>query len=247
MERTLAGKVALVTGASRGMGKQIADDLAKHGAKVVVNYASSPAKAEEVVAGIVQRGGEAIAIQADISRVAEVERLFRETLKAFGQVDVLVNNAGIMITKPLLQTTEEDFDKQFAINVKGTYFAIQQAAKHMGEGGRIINFSTSVTGQMFPAYSTYAGTKGAVEQFTRQLAKELGPKGITINAVAPGPVNTELFTVGKTEEQIKATGSMNAFGRIGEPEDISEIVLFLASEQSRWVTGQTIRANGGFI
>ncbi|RJE83989.1 SDR family oxidoreductase [Paenibacillus sp. 1011MAR3C5] len=247
MEQSLVGKVALVTGASRGMGRQIAEDLAQHGAKVVVNYSSSPAKAEEVVAGIAQRGGEAIAIQADISQVMEVERLFRETLDAFGQVDILVNNAGVMVTKPLLQTTEEDFDKQFAINVKGTFFAIQQAAKHMGEGGRIINFSTSVAGHMFPAYSTYAGTKGAVEQFTRQLAKELGPKGITINAVAPGPVSTELFTVGKSEEQIKAIGSMNAFGRIGEPEDISEIVLFLASEQSRWVTGQTLRANGGFI
>lgn len=247
MEQSLVGKVALVTGASRGMGKQIAEDLAQHGAKVVVNYASSPAKAEEVVAGIAERGGEAIAIQADISEVTEVERLFRETLDAFGQVDILVNNAGVMITKPLLQTTEEDFDKQFAINVKGTFFAIQQAAKHMGEGGRIINFSTSVAGQMFPAYSTYAGTKGAVEQFTRQLAKELGPKGITINAVAPGPVNTELFTVGKSEEQVKAVGSMNAFGRIGQPEDISDVVLFLAGEQSRWVTGQTLRANGGFI
>jgi len=247
MDQALVGKIALVTGASRGMGKQIAEDLARHGAKVVVNYASSPAKAEEVVAGIVQRGGEAVAIQADISQVTEVERLFRETLEAFGGVDILVNNAGVMITKPLLQTTEEDFDKQFAINVKGTFFAIQQAAKHMREGGRIINFSTSVAGQMFPAYSTYAGTKGAVEQFTRQLAKELGPKGITINAVAPGPVNTELFTIGKSEEQIKAVGSMNAFGRIGEPEDISDVVLFLASEQSRWVTGQTLRANGGFI
>ncbi|MDT3425443.1 3-oxoacyl-[acyl-carrier protein] reductase [Paenibacillus forsythiae] len=247
MEKKLAGKVALVTGASRGIGQKIAEELAANGARVVVNYASSPAKAEEVVAGIKQSGGEAVAIQADISKVAEIESLFRKTLEIYGQVDILVNNAGIMITKPIASVTEDDFDKQFAINVKGTFFATQQAALHMKENGRIINFSTSVAGQMFPTYSTYAGTKGAVEQFTRQLAKELGPKGITINAVSPGPVNTELFTAGKTEEQIKAVGSSNSFGRLGEPEDISKVVLFLASPESQWVTGQTVRVNGGFI
>ncbi|HTG69502.1 MAG TPA: SDR family oxidoreductase [Candidatus Udaeobacter sp.] len=247
MEHKLAGKVALVTGASRGIGREIAEELARNGAKVVVNYASNPDKAEEVVDGIKQRGGEAVAIQADISSVAEIEMLFRKTLEAYGQVDILINNAGIMITKPIASITEEDFDKQFAINVKGTYFACQQAARHMNDNGRIINFSTSVNGSMFPAYSVYAGTKGAVEQFTRQLSKELGPKGITINAVAPGPVNTELFTVGKTEEQISAIANMNSFGRLGEPEDISKVVLFLSSQESQWITGQTIRVNGGFI
>jgi 3-oxoacyl-[acyl-carrier protein] reductase len=247
MENKLAGKVALVTGASRGMGQKIAEELARNEAKVVVNYASSPGKAEEVVNGIKQNGGEALAIQADISRLAELELLFQKTLEAYGQVDILINNAGIMITKPIVSMTEEDFDKQFVVNVKGTYFACQLAAKHMNDNGRIINFSTSVTGQMFPTYSAYAGTKGAVEQITRQLAKELGPKGITINAVAPGPVNTELFTAGKSEEQIKAVGNMNSFGRLGEPEDISKVVLFLASQESQWVTGQTIRVNGGFV
>lgn len=247
MEKNLTGKVTLVTGASRGIGREIAEELARHGAKVVVNYASSPAQAEEVIAGIKQNGGEAAAIQADISKVAEVEALFQKTLDVFGGVDILINNAGIMITKPLANMTEEDFDKQFAINVKGTYFACQQALKHMNENGRIINFSTSVAGLMFPAYSVYAGTKGAVEQFTRQLAKEFGPRGITINAVAPGPINTELFTVGKSEQQIETIRSMNAFGRLGEPDDIASVVLFLASPQSQWVTGQTIRINGGFV
>ncbi|WHY22280.1 SDR family oxidoreductase [Paenibacillus sp. G2S3] len=247
MDQNLVGKVALVTGASRGMGREIAENLALHGAKVVVNYASSPSKAEEVVNKIKQKGGEAIAIRADISQVAELEQLFQATLEAYGQIDILVNNAGIMITKPIASITEEDFDKQFAINVKGTFFACQQAAKHMSENGRIINFSTSVTGQMFPTYSIYAGTKGAVEQFTRQLAKEFGRKGITINAVSPGPVNTELFTVGKSAEEIANVGSMNSFGCLGEPEDISSVVLFLASKESQWVTGQTIRVNGGFI
>ena len=247
MEHKLAGKVALVTGASRGIGREIAEELARNGAKVVVNYASNPGKAEEVVDGIKQRGGEAVAIQADISSVAEIEMLFRKTLEAYGQVDILINNAGILITNPIASMTEEDFDKQFSINVKGTYFACQQAARHMNDNGRIINFSTSVNGSMFPAYSVYAGTKGAVEQFTRQLSKELGPKRITINAVAPGPVNTELFTVGKTEEQISAIANMNSFGRLGEPEDISKVVLFLSSQESQWITGQTIRVNGGFI
>lgn len=247
MDQNLVGKVALVTGASRGMGREIAEKLALHGAKVVVNYASSPGKAEEVVSEIKKKGGEAIAVQADISQVAELEQLFQTTLEVYGQIDILVNNAGIMITKPILNMTEEDFDRQFAINVKGTFFACQQAAKHMSENGRIINFSTSVTGQMFPTYSVYAGTKGAVEQFTRQLAKEFGRKGITINAVSPGPVNTELFTVGKTVEEIANVGNMNSFGRLGEPDDISNVVLFLASKESQWVTGQTIRVNGGFI
>ncbi len=247
MDNKLAGKVALVTGASRGMGRKIAEELARYGAKVIVNYASNPGLAEDVVNGIKQNGGDALAVQADISKVADLEVLFQKTLDAYGQVDILVNNAGIMITKPLVSMTEEDFDRQFAINVKGTYFSCQLAAKHMSENGRIINFSTSVTGQMFPTYSAYAGTKGAVEQITRQLAKELGPKGITINAVSPGPVNTELFTVGKTAEQIASVGSMNSFGRLGEPEDIANVVLFLASPESQWVTGQTIRVNGGFI
>lgn len=247
MTKGLMGKVAIVTGASRGIGREIAERLAENGAKVVVNYASSPAKAEEVVGIIKQGGGEARAIQADISQVAEIERLFRETIEAYGGIDILVNNAGIMTTKPIAAMTEEDFDQQFAINVKGTYFAIQQAFRHMNSGGRIINFSTSVAGQMFPTYSVYAGTKGAVEQFTRQLAKEFGPKGITINAVAPGPINTELFTVGKSEEQIAGIVNMNAFGRLGEPDDIAGVVLFLASEESKWITGQTLRVNGGFV
>jgi 3-oxoacyl-[acyl-carrier protein] reductase len=247
MTKSLSGKVAIVTGASRGIGREIAERLAENGAKVVVNYASSPAKAEEVVSAIKQSGGEARAIQADISQVTAIERLFSESIKAYGGIDILVNNAGIMTTKPIAAMKEEDFDQQFAINVKGTYFAIQQAFHHMNSGGRIINFSTSVVGQMFPTYSVYAGTKGAVEQFTRQLAKEFGPKGITINAVAPGPVNTELFKIGKSEEQIAEIANGNAFGRLGEPDDVAGAVLFLAGEESKWITGQTIRVNGGFV
>ncbi|MGV7118946.1 SDR family oxidoreductase [Paenibacillus kyungheensis] len=247
METILAGKVALVTGASRGIGREIAQQLAAHGAKVIVNYTSSPDKAAEVVEAIKQAGGEATAVQADISQLTELEQLFQSTLSTYGKLDILVNNAGVMKTQSITEVTEEDFEQQFGINVKGTFFACQQAALHMEPNGRIINFSTSVVGQMFPGYSVYAGTKGAVEQFTRQLAKEFGKKGITINAVAPGPVNTELFTVGKTEQQIEGLRNMNSFGRLGEPDDIAGVVLFLASESSKWVTGQTLRANGGFI
>jgi 3-oxoacyl-[acyl-carrier protein] reductase len=244
---SLDGKVAIVTGASRGIGRQIAKQLAGLGAKVVVNYAANRAKADEVVNDITKAGSEAVAVGADVSKVSEIEKLFTETIARFGKVDILVNNAGFMENALLAEVTEAGFDKHFAINVKGTYFACQQAMKHMEQDGRIINFSTSVTGHMFPAYSVYAAMKGAVEQITRHLAKEFGPKGITINCIAPGPVITELFTTGKSQEQIDAISKMNAFQRLGEPEDIANAVELLVSEQSRWITGQTIRVNGGYI
>jgi len=243
----LEGKVAIVTGASRGIGRVVAEQLADLGAKVVINYSSNLSKATEVVNGIIAKGSQAIAIHADISKLSDVKELFKKTIEEFGKVDILINNAGLMIIKPLSDVTEDDFDKQFAVNVKGTFFACQQAMKYMENNGRIVNFSTSVAGQMFPAYSVYAGTKGAIEQFTRQLAKEFGPKKITINAVAPGPVNTELFNIGKTEQQIEGMKKMNAFGRIGEPDDIANVIEFLVSDKAQWVTGQTLRVNGGFI
>ncbi|MDM8151770.1 SDR family oxidoreductase [Priestia megaterium] len=245
--KLLEGKVAIITGASRGIGRKVAEQLADLGAKVTINYSSSPDKAEEIAKEIQDKGGEAIAIQADISQIDDIKRLFSETISVFGKVDILINNAGIMINKPLTEVTEEDYNKQFSVNVKGTFFACQQAMKYMEEEGHIVNISTSVNGQMFPTYSVYSGTKGAVEQFTRQLAKEFGQKKITINAVAPGPIDTELFSVGKTKQQIEGMKKMNAFGRLGEPEDISNVIEFLVSEKSQWVTGQTIRVNGGFI
>ncbi|QNG58365.1 SDR family oxidoreductase [Bacillus sp. PAMC26568] len=247
MVNNLNGKVAIITGSSRGIGKVISKQLAGLGAKVVINYSSSSDKAEDVIKEIKENGGEAISLRADMSKIGDIQSLFKETLNAFGKIDILINNAGIMINKPLQDATEEDFDKQFAINAKGTFFACQQAMKYMEDEGRIVNISTSVNGMMFPAYSIYSGTKGAVEQFTRQLAKEFGIKKITINAVAPGPVNTELFNIGKTVEQIEGMKKMNAFNRLGEPEDISNVIEFLVSKQSQWVTGQTIRVNGGFI
>ncbi|MBU5672887.1 SDR family oxidoreductase [Paenibacillus brevis] len=240
------GKVAIVTGASRGIGRQTAIQLAQTGAKVVVNYSSSRENAEEVVTRIEQSGGEALAVQADLSQVNQVEALFAETISRFGRVDILVNNGGIMNNYPLEAVTEEIFDRHFSINVKGTYFACQQAMKFMATGGAIVNFSTSVSGAMMPTFSVYAATKGAVEQMTRQLAKEFGPRNITINCIAPGQVATELFLTGKSPEQIEAFTHMNAFGRLGEPEDIAGVIELLVSDKARWITGQTLRVNGGF-
>jgi len=243
----LEGKVAIVTGASRGIGNAIAYELASNGAKTIINYNKNEKKAEETAATIRERGGEALSVKADISVTSEVEMLFAETIRAYGRVDILVNNAGIMITKPIDRIAEDDFDRIMGINVKGTFFTTQQAFRYMQPGGRVINISTSVVGQMFPGYSLYAASKGAVEQLTRQLAKEFGKKGITINAIAPGPVNTELFAADKSQEQIDNMKKTIAFERIGEPDDISRVVLFLASPESQWITGQTIRVNGGFI
>ncbi|MDF5710094.1 MAG: SDR family oxidoreductase [Nostoc sp. S4] len=242
---SLAGKVAIVTGASRGIGRAIALKLAGNGASIVVNYAGNADKAQEVVTEIEKLGVQAVAVKADVSKVAEVQGLFEQTLKHFAKLDILVNNAGIAFYKPITQVTEEDFDRIFAINVKGTYFACQQAAQHMAEGGRIINFSSSTTVMMLPSYSAYVATKGAVEQITRVLAKELGAKAIAVNVISPGPTDTELFREGKTQEQIDHLAQMAAFGKLGEVQEIADVVAFLASDEAKWITGQNIRVNGG--
>jgi 3-oxoacyl-[acyl-carrier protein] reductase len=245
MNTTLKGKVALVTGASRGIGRAIAERLAREGAAVAVNYGSNAAEAQKAVAEIEAVGGRAFAIKANVGSVPEIVRLFDETLAHFGRLDILVNNAGVMFTKPVSATTEAEFDRIFAINVKGTFFACQQAATRLAEGGRIINLSSSTTARFMPTYGAYVATKGAVEQLTRSMAKELGPRGITINAISPGPTETELFKEGKTPEQLQQFGQMSAFGRIGQPDEIAEVVAFLASDAARWISGQNIRVNGG--
>ncbi|MFB5759591.1 SDR family oxidoreductase [Paenibacillus medicaginis] len=241
----LKGKVAIITGSSRGIGRAIAEQLSDLGAKVIVNYSSSPDEAAAVVEAIIQKGGDAIAVHADLGKVHEIEEMFAKTLARFGRVDILINNAAVMMTNPLAEVTEAEYDKQFAVNVKGIFFACQQAMKHMENHGRIVNISTAGTKLMFPEMSVYTSTKGAVEQLTRQLAKEFGPKQITINAVAPGPVFTEHFKEDKTEQEIEFMKSMNAFGRIGMPQDIANVIEFLVSDQSQWVTGQTLHVNGG--
>ena len=243
----LSGKTALVTGSSRGIGRAIAERLSHHGAAVAINYVSNSGKAEEVVAGIVSKGGSAVALQANVSRLKDIQQLFDRALEHFGRLDILVNNAGIRISKNVVDFEEEEFDRQFAINVKGTFFSCQQAARRLSDNGRIINISSAVTRMMLPGYAIYSASKGAVDQITRVLAEELGERQITVNAVAPGPVETELFRDGKTKEQIQAMAQMAALGRIGNVEDIADVVVFLASDEARWITGQTIHVNGGYI
>ena len=229
----LKGKVIIITGSSRGIGLTIAKTLAKNGAKVVVNYSGSEETAKSVVNEILQSGGQAIAIKADVSKSEDVKRLFQKTIEKFEKIDVLINNAGIAIYKLIKDTTDEDFDRIFDINVKGVFNTMREASTLLADNGRIINFSSSVTRLMLPTYGTYSATKSAVEQLTRVFAKEVGTKGITVNSVSPGPVNTELFKQGKNEEVIKRLASMSAFNRIGEPEDIAKIVLFLVDDDSK--------------
>ncbi|MDR6955439.1 3-oxoacyl-[acyl-carrier protein] reductase [Ancylobacter sp. 3268] len=238
-------KVAIVTGSSKGIGAAIAQRLAADGLSVVVNYSSGAGPAAEVVAGIVAAGGSAIAVRADVADRASVSALFDAAEQAFGGVDVLVNNAGIMKLAPLSETSDELWQQTVAINLTGAFHGMREAAKRLRNGGRIVNFSSSVVGLYQPTYAAYAATKGAVEAMTHILAKELGPRHITVNAVAPGPVETELFLADKTDQQVTAIAKMNPAGRIGEPEDIARVVSFLASSDSAWVNGQVIRINGG--
>lgn len=242
---TLSQKVILVTGASRGIGATIAQKLAAAGAKVIVNYAGGKEAAEQTVNTIKQNGGDAIALQADVSKADEVKVMFDAAIAHYGRIDVLVNNAGIMITKLIKDTTDEEFTRQFDINVRGTFNTMREAATRLADKGSIINFSTSVNRIMLPTYATYVATKAAVEQLTRVFSKEVGTRGINVNSVSPGPTNTELFTKGKSQEVIDRLASLSPFNRIGEPEDIAQIVLFLASDEAKWINAQNIGSNGG--
>jgi 3-oxoacyl-[acyl-carrier protein] reductase len=244
-----ASPVAIVTGASRGIGAAIARRLARDGYAVVVNYAGNAAEAAKVVDGIAAAGGQAVAVQADVADPAAARRLFDETLRAYGRVDLLVNNAGIMPPSlpPLADTDDQTFDRLFAVNVKGSFNTMREAASRMQAGGRIINFSTSVIGLALPGYAIYGATKAAIEVMTNILAKELRGRGITVNAVAPGPTATALFLDGKSPEAIERLAKAAPLERLGTPEDIADTVAMLAGPNGGWINGQTLRANGGLV
>jgi 3-oxoacyl-[acyl-carrier protein] reductase len=238
-------RTAIVTGAAKGIGAAIAKRLAADGFRTVVNYASSAAEAHAVVAAIEKGGGRAMAIGGDVSQASAVKTLFDRAEAEFGPVDVLVNNAGIFKLAPLAEVSDEDYQRQIAVNLTGTFNGMREGAKRVRDGGRIINLSTSVIGNYFPAYGVYAATKAAVEAMTHVLAKELGARGVTVNAVAPGPVATELFLTGRSEEFIQRMTKDIPLGRLGEPDDIASVVAFLASPESGWINGQVVKANGG--
>ena len=240
----LKEKVILVTGASRGIGAAVALLLASAGAKLIVNYTGGKEAAEVVADEIKKNGGDAIALQADVSKADEVKKMFDAAIAHYGRIDVLINNAGIMITKLLKDTTDEDFTRQFDVNVRGTFNTMREAATRLADHGSIINFSSSNNRIMLPTYSTYAATKSAVEQLTRIFAKEMGARGINVNSVSPGPTNTELFTKGKTQDTMDKLASLSAFNRLGEPEDIAKVVVFLASDEAKWINAQNIGING---
>lgn len=239
----LNGKVAIVTGASSGIGRAIAERFAEEGAIVVVNYCTSGEKAQQVVTAVQAKGGKAVAFRADMSQVSEARRLVRETVTQLGRLDILVNNAGRFMPKPLMETTEEDFDHVMALNAKGPYFAMQEAANVLKDGGRIVNISTEGTHLSFPGATAYLGSKGALEQFTKGLAHELAPRGITVNTVSPGFTETGMMT-----EPYRQVGvQLSPLKRLGLPKDIADVVAFVVSEEARWLTGQTIHAGGGIV
>jgi 3-oxoacyl-[acyl-carrier protein] reductase len=238
-------KVALITGASRGIGAAVARRLAHDGFAVAINYASNVAEANSLVAELSQNGALVIAIQADVSKADQVQAMFTAVEDRLGKIDVLVNNAGILKTAPLSQTSDELYAQNFAINTQGVFNTLREAATRLNVGGRIINLSSTTLALNLPGYAIYNGTKAAVEAFTRVFAKELRGRLITVNAVAPGPVATDLFLNGKTEEQIQNFSKMPPLERLGQPDDIAGVVAFLAGNDGAWVNGQVLRANGG--
>ncbi|MER9695584.1 SDR family oxidoreductase [Mesorhizobium sp. M0179] len=241
MPKSLQGKTALVTGSSRGIGRAIAEGLASKGAAIVVNYVGNHEAADEVVAAIAGKGGKAIAVQADISSVSDIHRLFEEAESEFGAIDIVVANVGVAVIKPLTEATEADFDHVFGTNAKGTFFVLQEAARRVRNGGRIIAVSTGGTKMFFTQTALYLGSKGAVEQFVRVLSRELGPRGITVNALSPGFTDTDLLP----ERDRAVAAGMSPFGRIGAPRDVADVAVFLASDEARWLTGENIQAGGG--
>lgn len=236
-----AGRIALVTGGSKGIGRAVAERLAADGAAVAINYAADEAAAREVVETIEAAGGRALAVQADVARVSEIERLFDQVEAELGKLDVVVANAATFVMKPVVDLTEEEFDRVFDLNAKGVFFVLQQAARRLRDGGRIVVTSTGGTRMLFQDNAVYLGSKGAVEQFVRDLAQEIGNREITVNAVLPGFTDTGMLP----DRDRAMAGDSSPFGRIGQPRDVGDVIAFLAGPDARWVTGQLIGAGGG--
>ncbi len=242
---SLQGKVAIVTGSSRGIGRGIAERLGRDGASVVVTYAGNQDKAAEVVQVIESAGSKAIAIQVDMRKLEDVQTLFQKTIAQFGKVDILINNAaGKNIFKPTAQMTEDEYNSMFDIT-RGVYFALQQAAHHLADGGRIVSISTSGTAMAIPSGGAYAGCKAAIEHFSGALAKELGVRGITVNTISPGVTETDGLVL--EQEQVNQMIAQTPLGRLGQPADVADAVALLVSDDAHWITGQSIRANGGIV
>lgn len=245
----LAGKVAIITGSARNMGRAFAEALARLGADITVHYhgATSQSDAEETARLVHVQGRRALVIGGNLADLATVKRLFDETLSAFGRVDIVVNNAGVVIKKPFMDISEEDFDRSFNINAKAAFFVMQEAARRIADHGRIINMGTTILGATIPFYSVYAGAKAALEDFTRSLAKEIGQRGVTVNVVAPGPIDTTFYHGAETPESVARATQASVAGRLGHVEDIVPLIEFLASPQSQWITAQTLFINGGYL
>jgi 3-oxoacyl-[acyl-carrier protein] reductase len=243
MSFSLKGKTALVTGGSRGIGRAIAERLASEGAAVIINYARNKQSAQAAVDTITGSGGKAVAIQADVAKPAEIRRLLSEAEKAFGRLDIVVANAAVYLQKSLVDSTEEDYDYVFGLNTKGVFFILQEAARRVHDGGRIIVVSTGGTNMAFANMSLYLGSKGAIEQFARSLSRELGARNVTVNVLSPGFTDTAMLP-----EQYREYGaSLSPFNRVGTPEDVADVATFLASDGARWVTGQNVQAGGGVV
>ncbi|WP_414586433.1 SDR family oxidoreductase [Scytonema sp. PCC 10023] len=242
----LSGKVAIITGASVGIGRAVAQRLAKEGASVVITYAHKADEAEELVGEIHNLGGQALALQTDFTKLADIRQLFTKTIEQFNRLDILViSGSAPRVVKPVAEVTEQEFDYVFAFNAKGNFFAMQEAAKHMAQGGRIVTFSTPYTVQPQPNLAVTAGSKAAIEQFTFALAKELGERGITVNSVMPGPTTTENFKGTISSEDQAQLAQMSPLRRLAEPGEVADVVMFLVSDKASYVTGHNLHATGG--
>ncbi len=244
---SLHGKVAIITGSSRGIGAGVAKALACAGVRVVINYIQNKSAADALCNEIASAGGECIAVQADVGNPAAVRELFDTALERFQRIDILVNNAGILLFKEIAEIQDDEFDRILTVNLKSVFYTLREAANRLADQGRVVNVSSTVTRIMMPKYGAYAATKAGVEQLTRIFAREMGKRGITANAILPGPVDTELFRTGKTSADIERMAAMSALGRIGTAEDVAQVVLFLVSDEAAWVNGQMIGVNGGII